>query len=217
MSDDIELIAAALAHEIKNPLTLVKANIDLLEAHNHQTEYKKNYATIKEELDKINQLMMEFINLTKPIGDDNSDLIYIEDILRQIVRKYTISLGDNIKISFYDDNGDNIVLGDEKSLSILFDNIIKNAVESTEYDGVINIYLEKSNGFCQIKIVDNGKGIKKGLESRIFEEFFTTKIGGNGLGLWICKKIVKNHGGTFEIYNNEDKGCSVVVKLPLAS
>ena len=84
----------------------------------------------------------------------------------------------------------------------LFNNLIKNAVQSLEgaEDGKIDITLHRSGQFIEIMIADNGKGIDKDIKSRVFQPYFTTKSGGTGLGLAIVKNIMNETGGdiTFE-------------------
>jgi len=214
----IEQIAAALAHEVKNPLTLVKASIELLESSDKRTHAKKNYEIIKQELNKINEMMIEFIDIAQPATEENSDFVYIADIIYQTSEKYKKTYENKINFVLDINCDDAAILGLEKSISILFNNIIKNAVEAIESHGqiVITTEIDKNNDNIIITTTDTGEGIPENLESKIHKNFFTTKELGNGLGLSICQKIVQDHKGTFEISNNSNTpGCTAKIAFPL--
>lgn len=206
-----------MAHEVKNPLTLVKANIDLLESNDEKLDHKKNYNMIRNELNKINDLMLEFINIMQPANVENYDFIYIYDILHDIIQKYSETYKDKLSFNLNVQSTDIYILGNEKNIQILFNNLIKNSLEAIETNGniTINIQLDKSNNNIVITIKDNGVGIPKDLECKIHEDFFTTKEFGSGLGISICQKVVQDHKGTFTLINNEDIGCTAKVTLPL--
>ena len=213
----LEQIAAALAHEVKNPLSLVKANLDILETNEAAVLYEKNYSMIRRELNKIDQLLLEFLTIATPVNI-NSDLVYIVDILKNITEKYQSSFKNiSFNLTYFSD--DITVFGNEKSLSILFHNIIKNAVEAMDTNKfgenqVVSISLTTWGNDLTIEISDTGCGIACGQETAITSDFYTTKKMGTGLGLGICHKIAEDHKGSFAIKNGV-KGCVVKVVLPL--
>lgn len=172
---------------------------------------------IREELNKINELMLEFINITQPTNVENYDFIYIYDLLLNITQKYSDTYNNKLKFNLHEECTDIYILGNEKNIKILFNNIIKNSLEAIENNGTItiNIKLDKSNNNIEVTIKDNGVGIPEVLESKIHENFFTTKEFGSGLGISICQKIVQDHKGSFTIINNNDIGCTAKVTLPL--
>lgn len=224
-------IAAALAHEVKNPLSLVRANIDLLELEDG-SKHARNFSMIKTELEKIDHLIMEFLSITKPKEDVN-DIVYLYDILDNAVAKYSESYN---MIDFVLESYDTEVVseGNYNNLCILIDNVLKNAIESIELrkqgqanndqqangkampntkEGVITIDVKEVEAYIKIEIKDTGAGIPEEIIDKIQENFFTTKVHGTGLGINICKKIVKDHGGIFDI-KNWDNGAVVTLLLP---
>ena len=211
----IEQLAATLAHEVKNPLSLVMANLHLLEQEDSIVSNKIKYDIIKLELKKINELILQFLDLTRPI-EQTLDLVYVSDIIKNIVRNYEYTY-TNVKFSVYN-NTDRPTIGDEKSLHILFNNLIKNAIEAIEEknlkSGTVTVYIHEDVNDLLIKIEDTGCGIKEEVYDKVETEFFTTKKFGTGLGISICKKIVNTHQGEFAINNTKD-GCIVKIKLPM--
>lgn len=215
MENAIEQIAATLAHEVKNPLSLVLANIDLLESRDCTVEHKNNYKTIRCELNRINEIIMQFLTITRT-PNETFDLVYVIDILKKIAEKYTTTY-TNISFTLTTKT-EGPVLGSRDSLSILFHNIMKNAIEALEEVNAlckIDILLKEENNHVIIEIMDNGRGIPSEIHENITHSFFTTKPTGTGLGLGICQKVADDHSGRFKLMNAE-KGCVAVVELPLA-
>jgi len=208
----ISEIAAAIAHEVKNPIALVSANIDLMELKDKNKVYENNYIMMRRELLKINELMMDFINLTEPFAEEG-ETVYLYPILAEFSEIYTAASNERIKINLLIKNKAVKVNGKEKSLRILFSNIIKNAVEAIEGTGFVNIELKEDRNFIVLEFKDSGKGICEKVKSKIGEKHFTTKKYGSGLGILICRKIAEEHRGDFTLCNWEG-GCSAVVRLP---
>ncbi len=212
----LEQLALTLAHEVKSPLSIVRANIDILEKVDMEAKHIKNYEVIYRGLDKINSIMMDFLQLLKSPSTSH-DVVYIDELLREIISDYDFGRDISFDLKMEEDI---YFLGDEKELKIVFNNLIKNAVEAIlakgddEEDGVISITASREGGMASILIEDNGIGISEETLRRIEKEYYTTKKTGNGLGVHICKKIIKEHNGTFNIASTEN-GCIVTIKLPI--
>lgn len=213
----IEQIAVTLAHEVKNPLSLVRASIDLLESRDEETRHKRNYELIKVELKKIDHLIMQFLNIAKGV-EEEYDIVYLSDIVADTINKYDI-IYDHIDFTLDMESTELVTKGNSISLGILLDNILKNSVEAiVQGTGSVHITLKEEAGGedgISIEIKDTGTGIEEGLKTRINEDFFTTKETGTGLGVGICHKIAKEHGGKFTI-SNWEKGTVATVVLPKA-
>ena len=108
--------------------------------------------------------------------------------------------------------------GDEKQLSQVFLNLLKNSMQSLEgkTDGQIEVTLEVTNKLY-IRLLDNGRGIPMELQEKIFVPFFTTKTEGTGIGLSLCRQIIKKHGGNFYLQESRQGKTMFVIEWPVAS
>ncbi|MDA8106160.1 MAG: HAMP domain-containing sensor histidine kinase, partial [Nitrospiraceae bacterium] len=100
-----------------------------------------------------------------------------------------------------------VLMADRDKITQVFLNLLNNAIDAARHE--ISVSVKTIDGRTEIRISDDGPGIKEQDLERVFDPFFTTKKGGTGLGLPICKKIVEDHGGTIEIYGEDSKGTTV--------
>ncbi len=211
---NFEQLTAELAHEVKNPVALIKANIDYMQIIDTNGVYDKNFGIIKKELQKITNIVMDFIKLAKPVQNSEREIIFIYDLIFEIIEEFDTPFDDKeIKFELTCFNEDLKFLGEYSKICIVFFNIFKNAVEAISEKGNISTFIGREGDEIVIKVVDSGEGINEGIEKEVGTPFFTTKVGGSGLGLSICKKVIEGHNGTFKIYNNEGAGCTVEVRI----
>ena len=201
---------AFFAHEIKNPLAVIKANVQLIELDNGG-ENKKSFEAVYEQIDKINRLIQENMDLIKMSESNKCDIIRIID---KAVNTYSAN-NREFKIK-YKDQKVNVDCKTEL-LGSLFGNLIKNAVEATVDGDLIEIEIKRKGKRVAVSIADNGCGISEKDLERIGELFYTTKKGGSGVGIFMCKRIVEQNGGKFKIAHNKPKGTKVTVELNTAS
>ena len=221
-------MAAGLAHEIKNPLGGIKGAAQLLQMELTDTPELKEYtALVIRETDRVNRIIEELLDLSRPRNEQNSE-VNISQILDEIVMLQKQAVTDRgISFKLQLDPSIPDIVGDRDLLVRLFLNLIKNAGEASPADGEIIIESRidseyhmsfpgaRSTPMVLITISDDGPGILKEHQEQIFTPFYTTKIGGSGLGLAICQKIVTDHGGLMHINNRPEGGASIKVSLPL--
>ncbi len=202
--------AAALAHEVKNPLALIRANVELIGTAIKGKSEEKYIELIYREIDRINAVISGYV--TSKAGDDNA-VIFLEDLLCDVIDEYHVT--DNKRVEFIiEATGDDLcVMASYSKLCILFFNILKNAVEAVEDKGSIITRIERAGEFAQITVADNGSGIDESLAAVIGKPFVSSKKEGMGLGLAICKKIVDEYNGSLTMENLTEGGCRVTVCL----
>ena len=200
--------AAFFAHEIKNPLAVIKANVQLIELDNKGVN-EKSFKTVYECIEKINGLIkenMEYIKNAEKVAESN-----VVQILKHILEKYA-SEGSR-QISFKSDKECVEVNCSSELLESLFENIIKNSVEATKDGDAISVEVKIRRKKAVIKVTDTGCGISEAELARVGELFYTTKKGGSGVGLFMCRRIVEQNGGKLKVENNRPKGTKVTVEL----
>lgn len=208
-------LAAGIAHEIRNPMTSLKGFTQLL--NQNATEDAKRYLNvITDEINKMEDILTQFLNLSKP---SKSQFVFlnIEDIVFEVVNFMAPqALLKSIKLVVTSSiDKECQVYGDSQLLKQVFINAIKNGTEAMPNGGNIDIKISSMRGsFVSISISDQGCGIEDEHIKKIFQPFFTTKSTGTGLGLSHVYKVIEEHGGNIEVRSIVGKGTTFEFILP---
>lgn len=207
-------MAAAIGHEIRNPLSSLKGFTQLQQERYPNTN--DFYPIMIQEIDRINSIVNDLMYLGKPRS------IQFEKASIEEIIAYTLSItqqqAEGHKVTV-----ETLMAGplppidcDEKQLKQVFINLLKNAIESMPEGGniKININLVEKNKMS-VSIQDEGNGISSEHILNLGEPFFTTKKDGTGLGLMVTNQIIKDHQGEMKIESIIDKGTKVNVTLPI--
>jgi len=214
--ETLEMIAATIAHEVKTPLSLVQANIDFLRLVDSNTENRKRYDIIAREIKRANELVLDFFDLIKLACKLDED-VEVYDVLMDTVERYkSVS---NIAICVECPNKNLYVKGNRKMLSWVVSNILKNSLEAVSENGVIRIFVYEGRGTVVMEFLDNGCGISPEKlemisEAQMYGRVISSKPHGTGIGISICRNIISDHGGTYDI-RNINGGCLVRISLPI--
>lgn len=210
-------LTAGVAHEIKNPLSIIQAAAEAIkiELDNKETFVSEMINDILETSDRMNNLLLEFLKLSKGnierIKEEIDVTILLDDLLT-LVRK---QLQDQeIVVDKQYDASFTSLVGNKNKLSQMFLNVLMNSVEALKNGGLITIRVTNVGNQIQIEFTDNGIGIEQEDLKLIFEPFFTTKKTGTGLGLSLVYDIVKQHNGMIEAKSIQGKGTTMTVCLP---
>ncbi|MGB7295259.1 MAG: ATP-binding protein [Candidatus Aminicenantales bacterium] len=212
-------ISATIAHEIRNPLTSVKLNIQKLQENDSLGEEEKEHLGISQEgIGLIEKFIKELLNFTR-VSDLNLERFSILQIIDESLKMLRDSFQQKkIVLERICPSGLPTVVVDGDKLRQVFLNILRNAVEAVDNGGKIAlaVSLVKENGVkkIRIRISDNGCGIAEKDWENIFEPFFTTKPSGFGLGLSNARKIVEQHMGSIKVVKKKGKGTAFEVRLP---
>ncbi|PIE67740.1 MAG: two-component sensor histidine kinase [Deltaproteobacteria bacterium] len=206
-----------VAHEVKNPLAIIKSSLDMLKADLNLTSDETMVAYIEDEIRRLNQLIESFLQFAKPAKPTLRE-VDLNRMLGDTVERFQI-MNENVSISMHLLPADRQVhsLVDRDLMIQAFGNIIKNAIESAGDDACITIRSEVDEGLAvwRVTIGDNGPGIDPAVKSQIFEPFFTTRSKGSGLGLPFSAQVCKSHGGYIMADNTPPSGAVFTVEIPL--
>jgi nitrogen fixation/metabolism regulation signal transduction histidine kinase len=213
-------MAKQIAHEIKNPLTPMKLNIQHLQRARGEGEEFRKYierisATLIEQIDNLSNIATEFSNFAK-IPTARNQVFLLAEQLQKVIALFESH--DQVEISFYSNGLENIqVNADREQLSRAIINLIKNGIQSIPENivGEINIFLSRRDHMAVISVTDNGTGIPEELRDKLFSPSFTTKTSGMGLGLAIVKNIVENFAGKIWFETDMEKGTTFFLEIPV--
>ncbi|MDD4957009.1 MAG: response regulator [Candidatus Omnitrophica bacterium] len=215
----IGTMAASIAHELRTPLGVIELAVDNL-THYLKPEDEKVKVLISNILKKIRETektindILSYSRLSKPVFTKAD----INDVVKCALNDVRgLFLDYDIKITEEYENVPNIKI-DEVQMAGVFQNIIKNAYESMDRIGHLEIKtsFSEGDGSIYVRISDTGCGVAKQNIEKMDKPFFTTKAKGIGLGLALSSRIIKeNHKGDFEIVSDVDKGTTFIIKLPL--
>ncbi len=202
-------LSARLAHDLRNPLTVLKGVVEIARARTNSGEtyfstkqidmMERAIARMSNQIDDV----LEFVKIQSLHTTKNSLL----DTLGLSLAK--INKSSNIKIHI-PDHGVELVYDSDK-IEIVFDNLLNNSIQAINDDGEITIRFIDLENEIEIEVEDSGDGVSDEIASKIFEPLFTTKKKGTGLGLASCKSIVEQHGGSISVRN---KPTVFTIKMP---
>jgi two-component system, NtrC family, nitrogen regulation sensor histidine kinase NtrY len=212
-------MARQVAHEIKNPLTPMKLNIQYL-----QQALKSGYANIEEltvkvteslieQIDNLSYIASEFSNFAK-MPEARPEEVDLNELLERIGELY---LNENIKVLIEKTAEKMIVYADRNQLLRMFTNIMENAVQSIPEgrNGEISVTAQHDDDTVMVSFTDNGRGIPDDVAEKIFQPYFTTKSSGTGLGLAMTKKIIEFWKGSIWFETEDNKGTTFFIRIPL--
>ncbi len=200
LTELLKLTNKMLRHDILNSLTAIKGYLEVYLETGDRNLIKKVMNNIDNCVDLIKRVRELELIITS-----GSEMKPIR--VGEIVKKVADCFDVNIKI-----DGECTVLADDGLCSVL-SNLITNAIKHSGTDR-IDIKVEPKDEFCEIKVIDYGKGIPDNVKDKIFEEGFAYgHSGGTGLGLFIVKKLVERYGGSVEVRDNKPKGTIFVLRL----
>lgn len=209
----IEELASGIAHEIRNPLGIIKTISQTLKEEKVDDDLIEGIDIIIKEIDRANKVIDGLLNFSRPMENEMKE-IFLNELFKEVALITNKYLGkQNVNLKLHVDEDANII-GDKEKLKQVFINIIFNGVQSMDNGGTITINTEIIDNGVSISFIDTGMGIKKEDLGKIFNPFFTTKEQGVGLGLSISHRIIQDHKGYMTIDSIESKGTKIDIYLP---
>lgn len=212
-------MAKQVAHEIKNPLTPMKLNLQYLQKAikdkdpNLTEKFKKTADSIIFQIDNMSRMASDFSNFAR-LPEPKNEKVDMVKLMVKNVELFQHHQKD--KLIFHTDCKEAIVLCDEKNMSRIFNNLLTNSFQAIpkEKKGRIEIELKENKNHFVITVKDNGSGIPKNQTNKIFEPNFSTKTTGMGMGLAITKNLVEQAKGRISFESQFGIGTCFLIKIP---
>ncbi len=215
-------LSATLAHEVNNPLAAILATAEILRRSPMPESQRADVDAIIDEARRTTNVVRELLRAARPNGSAHEELSLaavvanVLGVVRPLVRSRQVT----VEVAISDDLPR--VYGQGGRLEQVMLNLIVNAMQAIEEranDGTVLVRALRDQSDVMILVEDTGPGFGPGIAAHAFERFFTTKPAGRGtgLGLWIVKQIVDEHGGSMAADNRAEGGARVTVRLPIAA
>lgn len=212
-------MAATVAHEIRNPLSIIKSTAEVLrETLQPKNRAKELFEFIPAEVDRLNRLVSDFLAFArdKELQLERADLIEtIGTAVEHLRQEYN---GRPIELVFTPEQQQLQIRHSPDAIHQAILNLVMNAIQAMDGKGRVEVRVQTEQGWgrrwVEVQVVDTGPGVT-GDAAKIFEPFYTTKTSGSGLGLSITKQIIEKHGGRIEAENQSGGGLLVKCVLPM--
>lgn len=212
---------SALIHEIKNPLSTIQLNLQLMREDLQGVESAqvqrvvRRIGTLEREVQRLSQLLDSFRELTR-LGEMKRQACNINRLVRELVEFVQADLRQQKVevLAWYDEQVPELMVDSER-LKQAFLNVIINSKQAMPNGGQLMVRTSRESNHVIVEITDTGEGIPSERLERIFDAFYSTKKGGMGLGLPMVRRIVEGHGGSVSVQSEPGKGTQVRIALPI--
>ncbi len=211
-------LAAAIAHEIRNPLASISGSVEILRGFpGVDAETRQLIDIAVRETDRLNQLISDLLNYARPRTEDHGPLD-IGEMAAEVLKSFQQERREGIRFEARVDKGVGIHGASGPVRQVLW-NLLRNGAEAMPNGGVLGLRAEIVMGAdarpeVLLQVSDTGVGMDKEVLDHVFEPFFSTKAKGTGLGLATVARVVEDHRGTIEIVSAKGKGTSFILRFP---
>jgi signal transduction histidine kinase len=219
--NDLAELAGSLAHEIKNPLSVIRMNMDLLAddlADSAIPEMRRNLRkvqTVQNQCTRLENLLNDFLKLAK-LNPMDLKAGSLNREIEKVLDFYEAEAAHNkIEIIRYLDSELPSIMLDPYSLQSALVNLVKNAIEAMPEGGQLMVRTRSVLDGVALDLIDTGEGMSDNTLVNMFNVFYTTKDGGSGLGLPTAKKIIESHGGRINVLSTVGRGTQFTLVFPV--
>lgn len=209
----------AVTHELKTPISVTHLNLETLQKYSLEPEKQKKLIRMTlQETSRLNDLTNNILISSQLDGEgykSSKEELDISDLLKDRVHDFRMRYPER---NFKENIESEIELkGDPLLLQMLINNLVENAIKYSPKQKPITCVLRQHNRHIELSIIDEGPGIEENEKQRIFDKFYrignelTRKTQGTGLGLYLCRKIAKDHNADIRVTNNEPGGSNFTV------
>ena len=206
--------ASQIAHEIRNPLSSISLNIELLEDElkGSSEEARNLIRSVLKELDRLNEIVGEYLQFSR-FPKPQLKRGQVDGVIHEVQRNFKLPASIRLETQLMPSSPE--VWFDDGLLRQVLENLVRNGAESIEGAGTIRLETDVIDRFLVIRVKDTGHGISPEIQSKLFQPFFTTKPQGTGLGLATSQQIIFEHNGHLMVESQPGKGTTFTTLLPL--
>jgi two-component system sensor kinase FixL len=209
-------LAGGISHEIRNPLNVISSSAYYLKLKLAASDkkLKEHIERIETEVKNSAAIIDSLLSLSG-MKEPHKERLNLAPVLKEAL--VISEIPETVKVQMDIPPDEIFVDADKGQLYIVFNNIVKNAIEAMNGEGTLTIKVNREdNKLVKISFIDTGVGISAENMNKLFQPFFTTKARGFGFGLSSCKMIIEKHKGTISIESELGRGTAVTVVLPFA-
>jgi two-component system, sporulation sensor kinase B len=211
-------LAAAVAHEIRNPLTVVKGFLQVFEQDSSFSDDRKGHFTLMiDELNTAEQVISQFLTVAKPDKENITENVNVKVVLQSVtdlLHSYGLLHDNRIELKVTEDC---TISANTIEFKQLFINIIKNAIEASNIGDLVLVTAGREKDFVVIKVIDHGQGMSEAEVASLGIPFYSLKSKGTGLGMMICFNIVEKFKGTIDFQSSLGHGTTVTIRFPASN
>jgi len=211
------LLAAGIAHEVGNPLTSISSLVQMVQRHSPEPYTQEKLTLVSEQLQRIQTTLRELINFSRPAATERVPA-RIDEIVQEalnIAKYYKGVRGRTIRTDVPADLPSLFVVRDQLVQAVL--NLVLNAIDATDKGGRIEVTARAVDGRLELAVYDNGHGIDAVAAEKLFQPYFTTKQHGTGLGLFVTRKLIQEHGGDVTFKSQPGEGTTFCIWIAYTS
>lgn len=217
---ELAQIAGSLAHEIKNPLSVIRMNMELVEEELVDAESPRErrvwtkIQTVHDQCVRLERLLNDFLKFAK-LRDLELSVGSLNKQITTVLDMYEVQAqSQNVEIVRYLDSELPAMRMDSETLQAALANLIKNALESMADGGELTVRTHIAPNGIAMDLIDTGCGMSEDTALNMFTAFYTTKPSGSGLGLPMARKVVSAHGGRIGVESEEGHGTKFTLEFP---
>jgi two-component system, sporulation sensor kinase B len=208
-------LAAAVAHEIRNPLTVVKGFLQLYQKDaGFSEDVKGNFTLMVDELNIAEQVITQFLSIAKPNNETEIETVNLKVVLQSVtdlLHSYGLLHDNKIELVMVEECN---IAANNIEIKQLLINMIKNAIEASNIGDFVIVSAGRNKDCTEIKVVDYGQGMSEEEIKSLGTPFYSLKSKGTGLGLMVCYNIAAKYKGTIDFQSTKGEGTTVTIRFP---